>query len=176
MPRSGHVARIRRSVGTERLLLPSATICVFDEHDRLLLLHHADGDHWAPPGGAIEPDESPADAAVRECFEETGLIVRPVQILGVYGGPPCEVTYDNGDVVQYVLTLFRCEVVGGALHPDGDEALDARYVGADEWQELTVPAWARLALPQVFADIATGAQRAAFVAPSWHPDTDPDTG
>lgn len=166
MPRTGHVASIRRSVGSQRLLLPSATICIFDAADRLLLLHHADGGHWAPPGGAIEPDESPADAAVRECLEETGLQVRPVQILGVYGGPPCEVTYANGDVVQYVLTLFRCEVVGGQLIPDGDEALDARYVAADEWQDLTVPPWAHIALPRVFEDVATGAQRAAFVAPT----------
>ena len=171
MPRTGHVASIRRSVGSQRLLLPSATVCVFDDEHRLLLLHHAEGDHWAPPGGAIEPDESPADAAVRECFEETGLHVRPVQILGVYGGPSCEVTYDNGDVVQYVLTLFRCEVIGGALRPDGHEALDARYVAADEWQHLTVPPWVRVALPRVFDDIAAGRQRAAFVEPSWHPDS-----
>ncbi len=171
MPRTGHVASIRRSVGSQRLLLPSATVCVFDAEDRLLLVHHAEGDHWAPPGGAVEPDESPADAAVRECFEETGLHVRPLQILGVYGGQPCEVTYDNGDVVQYVLTLFRCEVIGGSLRPDGHEALDARYVAADEWQHLTVPPWARLALPRAFDDIAADEQRAAFVAPTWHPDT-----
>ncbi len=171
MPRTGHVASIRRSVGSQRLLLPSATICIFDAAKRLLLVHHADGGRWAPPGGAIEPDESPADAAVRECFEETGLHVRPAQILGVYGGPPCEVTYANGDIVQYVLTLFRGEVIGGSLRPDGEEALDARYVAADEWQDLTVPPWARIALPRVFEAIAAGSERASFVEPTWQPNS-----
>jgi len=32
--------------------------------------------YWEFPGGKILPDESPVDAAVRECFEETGLRVR----------------------------------------------------------------------------------------------------
>ena len=29
------------------------------------------------PGGIIEPGEQPADAAVRECFKETGVIAVP---------------------------------------------------------------------------------------------------
>ena len=31
---------------------------------------------WEFPGGKIQPGESPVDAAVRECLEETGLLVR----------------------------------------------------------------------------------------------------
>ncbi len=33
------------------------------------------------PGGKCEPDESPADCAVRECLEETGLSVEPISLL-----------------------------------------------------------------------------------------------
>lgn len=33
------------------------------------------GGRWDIPGGAVEPDESPAQAAVRETMEETGLVV-----------------------------------------------------------------------------------------------------
>ena len=36
-------------------------------------------DVWEFPGGKCEPDESPRDAVVRECLEEVGLTVNPVQ-------------------------------------------------------------------------------------------------
>ena len=37
---------------------------------------------WVFPGGKVEPGESPAQAAVRECFEETGLRVRVEHEIG----------------------------------------------------------------------------------------------
>lgn len=150
MPRSGYVAKLRKMVGSELLLLPSVTACIFDGSGAMLLLRHVDGARWATPGGAIEPDETPSEALVRECREETGLIVRPVEILGVFGGRAYEMTYDNGDRVQYVMTAFRCEVEGGELVPDGSEVREAGYVGSREWRDLALPRWAHDAFPVLF--------------------------
>jgi len=75
----------------------------------------------------IEPDERSADAAVREAWEETGLLVRPDRLLGVYGGPECVVRYPNGDETQYVIAALGCTVVGGAPRPDLDETAAVRY-------------------------------------------------
>jgi 8-oxo-dGTP pyrophosphatase MutT (NUDIX family) len=151
VPPTGYVAKLRQMVGNELLLLPSVTACVFDDAGGMLLLRHADGARWATPGGAIEPGESPTEAVVRECREETGLFVRPVELLGVFSGPAYEMTYDNGDRVQYVMTSFRCEVIGGELAPDGVEVTEARYVEAREWQNLSVPRWAHDAFPVLYA-------------------------
>lgn len=43
---------------------------------KFLLLKHPKLQKWVPPGGKIEPNEMPEDAALRECFEETGLQVK----------------------------------------------------------------------------------------------------
>lgn len=45
--------------------------------DRILMVRHVhDGrDYWTLPGGGLEPDETPAEAAVREVFEETHVHV-----------------------------------------------------------------------------------------------------
>ncbi|PWI58815.1 NUDIX hydrolase [Sulfoacidibacillus thermotolerans] len=43
--------------------------------DRVLLLFHHKLRRWLPPGGHIEAPELPEDAAIREVFEETGLVV-----------------------------------------------------------------------------------------------------
>jgi 8-oxo-dGTP pyrophosphatase MutT (NUDIX family) len=50
------------------------TVAVFVVHeDRVLLHFHRKLDRWLPPGGHIEPNELPDDAAIREVLEETGV-------------------------------------------------------------------------------------------------------
>src|SRR5438445_7026192 len=131
MPMSPHVQRLRAALGSELLVLPSATGIVRDDRNRILLLRH-DGDVWSTPGGAIEPLESPADAVVREVWEETGLDTVPVRLLGAYGGPSCVVTYPNGDRTSYVMTVFECEVRGGTLRETSDETSAAAFVAAGD--------------------------------------------
>lgn len=49
-------------------------VAAFVVHDRRILLHwHAKLGRWLPPGGHIEPNELPDEAAVREVLEETGV-------------------------------------------------------------------------------------------------------
>jgi 8-oxo-dGTP diphosphatase len=49
----------------------------------VLAVRRADGrPPWAFPGGKIEPGETPAQAAERECLEETGCVVRAGAALG----------------------------------------------------------------------------------------------
>jgi len=97
MPMSEYVRILRSAMGHQRLLLPSVSALVYDNFGHLLLVRQRDGDAWSTPGGAIEFDETPADAVVRETWEETGLLVSAARIFGVYGGPNFVVHYENGD-------------------------------------------------------------------------------
>lgn len=50
------------------------TVAVFVIHNGKVLLHFHEKLHrWLPPGGHIEPNELPDEAAVREVMEETGV-------------------------------------------------------------------------------------------------------
>lgn len=51
----------------------TATVYLFDRQDRVLLHRHAKLGKWLPPGGHVEPNETPPEAAKREALEETGL-------------------------------------------------------------------------------------------------------
>ena len=66
MPMSGYLEQIRRKVGHDLLLLPSASVAIHNDQLGLLICRHADKNIWVTPGGLIEPGEHPADAAVRE--------------------------------------------------------------------------------------------------------------
>ena len=169
MPMSAYLRQLRTQVGTTRLLLPSVTGVVRDEAGRLLLVRQRDDGRWSTPGGAIEPDETPADAVVREVWEETGLLIAPAQVLGVYGGPDFVVRYPNGDETQYVSTIFSCVVRGGALAADGTETIAARFWTADEARNLPLASWLTGVLPLLFT---ASASEAWFEPPRWAPPND----
>jgi ADP-ribose pyrophosphatase YjhB (NUDIX family) len=113
----------------------------------------------------IEPYETPADAAVREMWEETGLYVELSHIIGVFGGPLCSTTYANGDKASWVSTVFGARVIGGELRPDGDETLEVRYVGQDEVQHLPRKAHLDLFLAAAYGQTGT----ASFQPAIWKP-------
>jgi mutator protein MutT len=62
--------------------------------------------YWEFPGGKVQPGEAAADAAVRECLEETGLAVR---VLSEY--PAVEHCYAHGELR---LRFFACELAPAA--------------------------------------------------------------
>ena len=57
---------------------------IFDERGRVLLMREGyGGRRWSVPGGAVEPGESPVDAAAREAMEEVGVEVRITGLVGL---------------------------------------------------------------------------------------------
>jgi ADP-ribose pyrophosphatase YjhB (NUDIX family) len=87
---------------------------------------------WCLPSGFVEWDESPEAAAVRECAEETGLVVAVTELLEVrhytddYRGPGINLTY-------------RVQARGGTLRP-GDDAVEVRFFAPGE-----LPPWEAIA-------------------------------
>lgn len=113
----------------------------------------------------LEPDERPADAVVRETWEETGLVVRAESILGVFGGPEFLVNYPNGDQTQYVITAFGCSIVGGSLRLVTDETIAARFWSHAEAARLSLAPWLASVLPEVYA----ARSKAIFQPATWRP-------
>ena len=159
------MARLRQQVGETRLLLPSVTAIVYSPDYDILLVRQRDGGVWSTPGGAIEPDETPVDAVVRETWEETGLLVQPIALLGVFGGPSFVVSYPNGDETQYVMSVFECSVVEGQIAKESDEVTDCRFVSEEEFGVLKVASWTREVLPLLYSR-----PRDSIVGPvNWRP-------
>jgi ADP-ribose pyrophosphatase YjhB (NUDIX family) len=107
---------------------------------------------WAQPGGFLEVDETIYEAAIRETHEETGLLVEPGEILGLYSRLEAAI----------VVIAFEARVVGGEarLNP---EALEITAFPAHEipWpgiafrtSQWALRDWVRLRRPELLAGIA----------------------
>jgi ADP-ribose pyrophosphatase YjhB (NUDIX family) len=84
-------------------------------------------DQWAQPGGYLEIDETVGEAAVRETHEETGLIVEPGHLVGLYSRLEAAV----------IVIVFEARIVGGAARI-GPESLEVRAFdpGRIPWDAL----------------------------------------
>jgi 8-oxo-dGTP pyrophosphatase MutT (NUDIX family) len=144
---AAHIARLRAAVGHELLLLPSVSVLPVDEAGRVLLVRYADHDDgWGILGGAVEPGESPAAAAVREAREEIGVDVQLVRLLDVLGGPDYEVSYPNGDRVAYVTAVYEASVAEGSPVVSDGELSELAWFGPGELPGLGLSRFARALL------------------------------
>ena len=134
------------------------TVAVFVVWERKVLLHrHRKLGMWLPPGGHIERDELPDDAAVREVFEETGLRVTlvgerredvsdPVQLYR-----PAGVQLENiGPGHQHIDLIYFAKPKGPTgIEKDFDEDKLGWY-DPEDWDEMSVNAevkgWRKRAL------------------------------
>ena len=86
---------------------------------------------WSLPGGALELGETTAEGVAREVFEETGVRVRPVEIVATLDRI---VRDDDGRVrFHYVLVEWLCVASGeSSALVCGDDAAEARWVPRGE--------------------------------------------
>ena len=140
MPTPKFLAALREKVGHQLILVPTVVTIARDRAGRLLMVHDKDSGTWTLPGGIVEPDEAPADAAVRELFEETGMTATLTRIVGVIGGPGCERTYTNGDRIAWVATVFAASLADESPTADGTETLDAKLLLPQELPGLAIRA------------------------------------
>lgn len=129
MPTPQFVLDLRQKVGHDPLWLSTAMGVVLDEHGRALLGRRSDTGNWSVPGGIIDPAEQPADAAVREVFEETGVVAVPEALTSISVSPP--ITYPNGDRVRYLEYCFRCRAVGGEARVHDGELSEVAWHAID---------------------------------------------
>ncbi len=125
---------LRTQVGNAPLWLSGVT-AVVQKGSQILLVQRADNHKWTPVTGIIDPGEQPADAAAREVLEEAGVVAVPTRFGGISVTAP--VTYENGDVSQYIDLAFAFEWVSGDPYPADGENLEAKWFELDALPEMS---------------------------------------
>jgi 8-oxo-dGTP pyrophosphatase MutT (NUDIX family) len=104
---------------------------VFEADGAILLVQRRDSGLWAMPGGIAEIGQTPAEAVLRELWEEAGLRGRVIRLLGVFDGR----LWGTRATVHLLHPVFLIE----CRDPDpipGIEMLDVRFFSIDRLPDL----------------------------------------
>lgn len=95
---------LRATVYAQPTPLAVGDAAIIDEQGRILLIQRADNRLWAMPGGGFDVGETPAEGAVREALEETGVYCQATALVGVFDSRLCG-TVSRHHLYQFV---FLC--------------------------------------------------------------------
>ncbi len=131
---------------------------VGNDQGEMLLVQRKDSGIWLYPTGWADVGYSPAEVAIKEVEEETGVICEPVQLLSVIDGQRMGFTRFG----MYML-LFHCRATGGELRPHPLETADVGWFAEGSMPEGTAGAhwWG----PSAFAAINGEQSPTRFDAP-----------
>jgi len=122
---------------------------VIVEDGRVLLIKRGKAPllgEWSIPGGMLELGETLRQGAEREALEETGLLVRATDLLGVFDrivpdsvvSDPATPNEQKRVLYHYVLIDFLCQRISGDVIAAGDAA-DARWFTPQEVAKISLP-------------------------------------
>lgn len=108
---------------------------VFNEKNQILLIQEKADNCWAMPGGWADIGYSPAEVAVKECFEEAGLKVEPVKLLAVLDKQKQKMP----PAFEYVYKIFLlCQKLNDNISV-GNETSDVGWFDENNLPPLSTP-------------------------------------
>ncbi len=93
-----------------------------EDGEALLVKTHWRSDTWEAPGGQVEEGEPLDKAVCREILEETGIVISPIGITGVYY-----------NATQHLLSVvFKAKYVSGEIKIQPEEIKEAKFIKLTE--------------------------------------------
>ncbi|WP_026894750.1 NUDIX domain-containing protein [Clostridiisalibacter paucivorans] len=113
-------------------ICPGIAVIIFNDKKDILLQKRADVGFWGIPSGHVEIGETITNAAIREVFEETGLHIEILRLVGVYSDPKSQVfKYPDGRITHFITCCFEAKIVGGKISCDSPETLEVKFFPID---------------------------------------------
>ncbi|SDW57341.1 ADP-ribose pyrophosphatase YjhB, NUDIX family [Marininema mesophilum] len=128
----GYVSELRKMIGHRPVILVGSVVILMDKEKGILLQQRKEPKGlWGLPGGLMELGESAENTATRELYEETGLLVDNLTLVGVFSGEEYFVKLQNGDEFYAVTIVYTSQDFEGELLVSDKESLDLRFFQLD---------------------------------------------
>jgi len=114
---------------------------VFHENHLLFVREKSDG-LWTLPGGWADVGESPAEAVIREIWEESGFETQVCKLVALYDRNK----HEHPPMLFHAYkAFFLCDLVGGSASPSL-ETSEVAFFGQEELPQLSI---ARVTVRQI---------------------------
>lgn len=110
-------------------------------HDgRLLLERRQDSDTWAVIGGGLLINEKLVQGAIRETYEETGIVLteRDMKYCKIYDDPTRIASYPDGNVVRIITVVYLARLETFPELHCSEESKELRFFTKEEIKELNI--------------------------------------
>ncbi len=123
---------LRETLFTSPTPLTAGDAAVIDDAGRILLMQRTDNRKWAMPGGGFNVGETPAEGALREAYEETGVRCQAIALVGVFDSRLWSFISRH----HFYAFTFLCRPIGEIpTHFHSDETVAIGWFTEDELPE-----------------------------------------
>ncbi len=123
---------VRETLFSSPTPLSAGDAAVIDDAGRILLMQRTDNRKWAMPGGGFEVGETPAEGAMREAYEETGVRCQAIALVGVFDSRLWGFISRH----HFYAFTFLCRPIGNIpIHFHSDETVDIGWFAEDALPE-----------------------------------------
>ena len=125
----GYIEDLRKLIGHKCIILNGSCVIVKNK-DGLILMQQRKHPYgkWGLPGGLMELGESTEDTARREVFEESGLTIGGLKLIGVYSGEEYLCYAENGDEWYVVTTTYITDDYKGTVTVNDNESIKFEWI------------------------------------------------
>ncbi|MCJ7552345.1 MAG: NUDIX hydrolase [Ignavibacteriaceae bacterium] len=102
--------------------------------NKLLLVQEGTDERWAMPGGWADVGDIPSEVAIRETHEESGFVVKPIKVIGVFDANRVE---GELEFFHAFKIIFLCELISGEAQTSS-ETLDVQFFSLDDLPPLSL--------------------------------------
>ncbi|MCU0328855.1 MAG: NUDIX domain-containing protein [Chitinophagales bacterium] len=132
-----YIKNIREVIGTKKIIHPAARIIIESKEGQFLFIKRKDNGKLGVIAGAFENNETIEQCIIREVFEESGLVINYLEVIGISTDPNLEtVKYPNQDEIQYFVIEFYTNDWTGELKVDQNEVMEAFFLGIEHVSDL----------------------------------------
>ncbi|WP_103019880.1 NUDIX hydrolase [Salinibacter altiplanensis] len=118
---------------------PGVAGVVFNPDGDILMHKRRVGHGWAPPSGAVEPEEDVRSALKRELDEEASLEIEITRFVGLYSDPTFQIVeFPTGEAIHFVTSLFVCRASSSQFE-GSEEGIAWGWYAPEELPEPLLP-------------------------------------